>query len=171
MLPPKLSNDLCSLNPQVDRLAISAFMEFNHQGELLAHHFVPSVICTRERMTYDEVRGILEDQNKDLRKRYSMLVPMFEEMRRLALLLREKRFKRGALDFAVPEIKVKLDDDGKPVALEKRPRTIAEIIIEEFMLVCNETVAEHFFRLKLPLIYRVHEKPADEKMLLFRDFI
>ncbi len=171
MLPPKLSNDLCSLNPQVDRLAISAFMEFNHQGELLAHHFVPSVICTRERMTYDEVRGILEDQNKDLRKRYSMLVPMFEEMRRLALLLREKRFKRGALDFAVPEIKVKLDDDGKPVALEKRPRTIAEIIIEEFMLVCNETVAEHFFRLKLPFIYRVHEKPADEKMLLFRDFI
>lgn len=171
MLPPALSNDLCSLNPKVDRLAISAFMEFSQQGELLAHHFVPSVICTQERMTYDDVRGILEDHNEDLRKRYAPLVPMFEEMRRLALLLREKRFKRGALDFAVPEIKVKLDDDGKPIALEKRPRTIAEIIIEEFMLVCNETVAEHFFRLKLPFIYRVHEKPADEKMLHFRDFV
>ncbi|MCL4462231.1 MAG: VacB/RNase II family 3'-5' exoribonuclease, partial [Firmicutes bacterium] len=171
MLPPELSNDLCSLNPNVDRLAMSAFMEFNHQGQLLAHHFTPSVIRTRERMTYDDVRAILEDNHEDLRKRYSLLVPMFEEMRRLALLLREKRFKRGALDFAVPEIKVKLDDDGKPIALEKRPRTIAEIIIEEFMLVCNETVAEHIFRLKLPFVYRVHEKPADEKMIHFRDFV
>ncbi len=171
MLPPQLSNDLCSLNPNVDRLAISAFMEFNHQGKLLAHHFVPSVICTQERMTYDDVWGILEENNEDLRKRYTLLVPMFEEMRRLALLLREKRFNRGALDFAVPEIKVKLDDDGKPIALERRPRTIAEVIIEEFMLVCNETVAEHFFRLKLPFIYRVHEKPTDDKMLHFRDFV
>jgi len=171
MLPPELSNDLCSLNPKVDRLAMSAFMEFNHQGKLLAHYFASSVICTQERMTYDDVRGILEDNDEELHKRYSSLVPMFEEMRRLALVLREKRFKRGALDFAVPEIKVKLDDDGKPVALERRPRTIAEIIIEEFMLVCNETVAEHFFRLNVPFVYRVHEKPTDEKMLHFRDFV
>lgn len=171
MLPPLLSNELCSLNPKVDRLAMSVLMEFNDKGELLSHHFFPSVICTQERMTYDAVLAILEDKDEILRTRYSLLVPMFEEMRELALLLREKRFKRGALDFAVPEIKVKLDDEGRPIALERRPHTIAEIIIEEFMLVCNETVAEHVFQLKLPFIYRVHEKPADEKMLHFRDFV
>lgn len=171
MLPPELSNDLCSLNPKVDRLAMSVFMEINQQGKLVSHDFGPSVIRTQERMTYDAVRAILEDGDEELCQRYQPLVPMFEQMRELALILREKRFKRGALDFSVPEVKVKLDDDGKPVAIERRPRTIAEMIIEEFMLICNETVAEHFFRMNVPFVYRIHEKPNDEKLHHFRNFV
>jgi ribonuclease R len=171
MLPPELSNDLCSLNPQVDRLAMTVLMELDSKGKLVAHDFTPSVIRTNERMTYDAVRAIVEDKDPELCNRYKSLVPMFENMGELALILREKRFARGALDFAVPEVKVKLDDDGKPVALERRERTIAETIIEEFMLMCNETVAEHFFRMEVPFVYRVHEKPGEEKMFYFRDFV
>ena len=171
MLPPELSNDICSLNPHVDRLSMSVFMEIDAKGRVVAHDFGASVIRTQERMTYDSVRAILEDNNEELNKRYEPLLPMFEEMRKLALILREKRFNRGALDFSVAEVKVKLDDDGKPIAIEKRPRTIAEMIIEEFMLLCNETVAEHFFRMNLPFVYRVHEKPNEEKMHHFREFV
>ena len=171
MLPPELSNDICSLNPHEDRLSMSVFMEIDAKGRVVAHDFGASIIRTQERMTYDSVRAILEDNNEELNKRYEPLLPMFEEMRKLALILREKRFNRGALDFSVAEVKVKLDDDGKPIAIEKRPRTIAEMIIEEFMLLCNETVAEHFFRMNLPFVYRVHEKPNEEKMHHFREFV
>jgi len=171
MLPPELSNDLCSLNPQVDRLAMSVLMELDKKGKVVKYNFGPSVIRTQERMTYDDVRAILEDKDEKLRQRYKTLVPMFEEMGELALVLREKRVERGALDFAIPEVKVILDDMGKPVELKRRERTIAETIIEEFMLQCNEVVAEHFFRLNVPFVYRVHQRPDDEKMLHFRDFV
>lgn len=171
MLPPELSNDLCSLNPKVDRLAMSVFMEMDDKGNVLSHDFTASVIRTSERMTYDAIRAILEDKDEELRKRYKPLVPMFENMAQLALLLREKRFNRGAIDFALPEIKVILDDNGKPLELQKRKRTIAETIIEEFMLICNETVAEHFSRMEVPFVYRVHDRPDDAKMLHFRDFV
>lgn len=171
MLPPELSNDLCSLNPQVDRLAMSVLMELDKKGKVVKYNFGPSVIRTQERMTYDDVRAILEDKDEELRQRYKPLVPMFEEMGELALVLREKRIERGALDFAIPEVKVILDDMGKPVELKRRERTIAETIIEEFMLQCNEVVAEHFFRLNVPFVYRVHQRPDDEKMLIFRDFV
>ena len=171
MLPPELSNDMCSLNPNVDKLGMSVLMEIDHNGGVLSHDFGPSVIRTQERMTYDSVRDILVDKDPELSKRYKPLVPMFENMEKLALILRKKRFTRGALDFAVAEVKVKLDDDGNTVAIEKRPRTIAEIVIEEFMLICNETVAEHFYRMNLPFVYRVHEKPNEEKILHFRDFV
>ncbi len=171
MLPPELSNDLCSLNPQVDRLAMSVMMELDNNGKVVKYNFGPSIICTQERMTYDDVRAILEDKNEELRQRYNQLVPMFEQMGELALILREKRIRRGALDFAIPEVKVILDDMGKPVELKRRERTIAETIIEEFMLQCNEVVAEHFCRLNVPFVYRVHQRPDDEKMLHFRDFV
>jgi ribonuclease R len=171
MLPPELSNDLCSLNPQMDRLAMSVLMELDQKGKVVKYNFGPSVIRTQERMTYDDVRAILEDKDEELRQRYKPLVPMFEQMGELALVLREKRIERGALDFAIPEVKVILDDMGKPVELKRRERTIAETIIEEFMLQCNEVVAEHFYRLNVPFVYRVHQRPDDEKMLHFRDFV
>ena len=170
MLPPELSNDLCSLNAQADRLALSVLMEIDSRGQVVDHEFAPSVIRTNERMTYDAVRAILEDQDPKLRQRYAALVPMFEEMGQLAAVLRQKRLARGAIDFALPEVKVLLDDDGKPLDIVKQKRTIAESIIEEFMLVCNETVAEHFARLELPFIYRIHEDPDEEKLRHFRDF-
>ena len=171
MLPPELSNDLCSLNPQVDRLAQSVIMEIGPSGQVLAYEFSASVIRTQERLTYDEVRAMVEDKDQKLLQRYAAVAPMVEEMAQLALVLRKKRMDRGAIDFALPEIKIVLAEDGKPLELVKRPRTIAETIIEEFMLVCNETVAEHFAHLELPFIYRVHERPDEEKMLYFRDFI
>ncbi|NLM45178.1 MAG: ribonuclease R [Firmicutes bacterium] len=171
MLPPELSNDLCSLNPGVDRLTQSVIMELDAQGNVLSYNFSASVVRSRERMTYDAVRAILEDKDAGLTKRYSSLVPMLEEMANLATALREKRMARGAIDFALPEVKITLDEDGKVSEIERRPRTIAESIIEEFMLVCNETVAEHFSRLELPFIYRIHERPDEEKMLQFRDFV
>ena len=171
MLPPELSNDLCSLNPHVDRLAMSVMMELDEKGNLQSYQFTPSIICTDERMTYDDVRAILEDNDPELCKRYEPLVPMLVEMGKLAQILREKRFKRGAIDFALPEVKVLLDDNGKAVDVQKREHSIAEIIIEEFMLLCNETVAEHFSHLEVPFIYRVHEEPDEAKMLHFRDFV
>lgn len=171
MLPGELSNDLCSLNPRVDRLAMSVIMEVNASGQVVRYEFTPSVINTRERMTYDDIRAIIEDENGELIKRYEPLVPMFRQMAELAKTLRRKRLERGALDFNIPEVKVILDEQGKPVELQKRPRTIAESIIEEFMLLCNEVVAEHFSRLEVPFVYRIHENPDSEKMLYFRDFV
>ncbi|NLZ93422.1 MAG: ribonuclease R [Firmicutes bacterium] len=171
MLPPELSNDLCSLNPQADRLAMSAIMELDEQGNLLSYHFTPSIIRTDERMTYDDVRAILENSDQVFCKRYEPLVPMLIEMGKLAQTLRQKRINRGAIDFALPEIKVILDDNNKPVDVQKRVRSIAETIIEEFMLLCNETVAEHFSHMEVPFIYRIHEDPDESKMLYFRDFL
>lgn len=171
MLPPELSNDLCSLNPKVDRLAMSVLMELDARGNVSKYDFMPSMIRTRERMTYDHIRAIVADKDSELCKRYEPLVPMFEHMAELASLLRKKREIRGAIDFAIPEVKVELDDQGRPVELRRRDRTIAEIIIEEFMLQCNEVVAEHFFRQELPFLYRIHERPTDEKILFFQNFV
>jgi len=171
MLPPELSNDLCSLNPKVDRLTLSVLMELDTNGQLVKYEFAPSVINSRERMTYEDLRAILEEQDDALCRKYETLLPMFSGMGRLALVLRDRRTERGSIDFDLPEVKVILDGKGRPVALEKRPRSIAESIIEEFMLLCNEVVAAHFSRLQVPFIYRVHERPAEEKMLAFRDFV
>jgi ribonuclease R len=171
MLPPELSNDLCSLNPRVDRLAVSVLMELDAGGQPVKYDFTPSVINSRERMTYEDLRAILEERDESLSQRYAAMLPMFTEMGRLALVLRGRRFERGAIDFDLPEIKVVLDDSGRPAALKRRPRSIAETIIEEFMLLCNEVVAAHFSRLQVPFLYRVHERPGEEKMIAFRDFV
>lgn len=171
MLPPSLSNGICSLHPHVDRLTLTCEMTFDEQGKQVTYDIYPSVISTTERMTYDDVRDILVDKDMELRERYAELVPHFELMEQLALRLRKKRMGRGAIDFDLKESKVIVDDSGKPTDIIKLERSIAEQMIEEFMLVANETVAEHFYWLKVPFLYRIHEDPDSEKLLTFFEFV
>lgn len=170
MLPHRLSNGICSLNPQVDRLTMSCEMEFNEQMKVVKHDIFTSVIRTKERMTYNNVRKILVDEDPELIERYSDLVDDFRLMRELALKLRNRRMRQGAVDFDFVESKVIVDENGKAVDIVKRERSIAEQIIEEFMLAANETVAEHFHWLKVPFIYRIHEDPDQEKLQNFMAF-
>jgi ribonuclease R len=170
MLPPRLSNRICSLNPGALRLAISVFMDLNQDGKLEKYSFYPSVICIEERMTYSDVNRILEGDNC-LENKYSGFVQVFRDMAALAERLKEKRIRRGALDFNFPEAKVKLDEQGKPLEIRVRRGGRAESIIEEFMLLCNEVIAAHFHRLKIPFVYRVHERPEGEKLYALRDFL
>lgn len=170
MLPHRLSNGICSLNPQVDRLTLSCEMEFNDQMKVVNHDIFTSVIKTKERMTYKNVRKILEGEDPELLERYKDLVDDFHLMKELALKLRGMRMKRGAVDFDFEESKIIVNEEGKPVDIVKRERSIAEQIIEEFMLAANETVAEHFHWLKVPFIYRVHEDPDQEKLQNFLAF-
>ncbi|QXJ38901.1 Ribonuclease R [Parageobacillus caldoxylosilyticus] len=171
MIPHRLSNGICSLNPKVDRLTLSCEMEINERGEVVSYEIFPSVIRTTERMTYSDVNKILVDKDEELRKKYEPLVPMFELMAELAEILRNKRMKRGAIDFDFKEAKVLVDENGKPYDVVLRERSVAERLIEEFMLVANETVAEHFHWLNVPFIYRVHEDPKPEKLQRFLEFI
>lgn len=170
MLPRRLSNGICSLNPQVDRLTITCEMEFDPQAKIVRHDIYPSVIKTAARMTYDEVRQIVVDENPEVMQKYEHLKDMFFLMKELALKLREFRMQRGAIDFDIHESKILVDEDGKPIDIVKRERTIAEQIIEEFMLAANETVAEHFYWLRVPFIYRIHEDPDSEKLMAFMEF-
>jgi len=171
MLPHRLSNGICSLNPQVDRLTMSCEMEFDAETlRVVRHDIFTSVIRTAERMTYTNVRKILVDDDPELKERYAGLIDMFKLMEELALKLRDKRMKRGAIDFDFQEAKIIVDESGKPVDIVKRERSIAEMIIEEFMLAANETVAEHFYWLKVPFLYRIHEDPDSEKLLNFVRF-
>jgi ribonuclease R len=171
MIPHRLSNGICSLNPKVDRLTLSCEMEVNEHGEVVSHEIFQSVIRTAERMTYSDVNKILVDKDEELRKKYEPLVPMFERMAELAEILRNKRMKRGAIDFDFKEAKVLVNEDGKPYDVVLRERSVAERLIEEFMLLANETVAEHFHWLNVPFIYRVHEDPKPEKLQRFLEFI
>lgn len=171
MLPHRLSNGICSLNPQVDRLTLSCEMEINPQGQIVKHDIFPSVIKTAERMTYTNVRKILVDNDPELLARYDNLIDMFRLMEELAQKLRNKRFARGSVDFDLEESKVIVDEDGKAVDIIKRERSVAEKLIEEFMLAANETVAEHFHWLNVPFLYRIHENPDQEKLGRFMDFV
>ena len=171
MLPHRLSNGICSLNPRQDRLTLTCQMEINPDGEVIRHEFFPSVIRTTERMTYTQVRQIIEREDEALLERYKDLVPLFDLMKELALLLRAKRLRRGAIDFDFKEAKIKVDEQGKPVDIILMERSIAENIIEEFMLAANETVAEHFYWLQVPFIYRIHEDPKPEKLQAFLEFV
>jgi len=170
MLPHRLSNGICSLNPQVDRLTLSCEMEFDENMKVVNHDVFTSVIRTKERMTYTNVRKIVEDEDPEVMERYSDLVDNFRLMKELALKLRGNRIRRGAVDFDFPESKVVIDDKGKPIDIVKRERSIAEQMIEEFMLAANETVAEHFHWLKVPFIYRIHENPDPERLQNFLAF-
>lgn len=170
MLPHRLSNGICSLNPKVDRFTLSCEMEFDEQMKVVKHDVFTSVIRTKERMTYTNVRKILQEEDPEVTERYSDLVDTFKLMRDLALRLRGKRMKRGAVDFDFQESKVIVDEEGKAIDIVKRDRSIAEQIIEEFMLAANETVAEHFYWLKVPFIYRIHEDPDQEKLMNFMAF-
>ncbi|WP_274435638.1 ribonuclease R [Alicyclobacillus sp. ALC3] len=171
MLPQRLSNNICSLNPQVDRLTLSCMMEITPAGEVTRHDVFPSVIKTAERMTYANVRRILVERDEELIERYKPLVPMFERMEELADILNKMRMRRGAIDFDFDEVKVVVDDEGHTIDIVPRPRSVAERIIEEFMLAANETVAEHFHWLDVPFIYRIHEEPTLEKMMEYNEFI
>jgi len=164
MLPQRLSNGICSLNAGEDRLAMSIEMEIDYRGRVLGYEIFPSVIKVYRRMTYNVVRKILVEHDEALRTEHQDLLEQFENMERLCNILRDRRMRRGAVDFDFPEIKVKLDETGQPVELVKRVRTLAESIIEEFMLVANETVAQHMHELGVPFVFRVHEQPDPEKM-------
>ena len=171
MIPHRLSNGICSLNPKVDRLTLSCDMEIDSSGQVVKHEIFQSVIKTTERMTYSDVNKILVDKDEELREKYEPLVPMFEEMERLAAILREKRMNRGAIDFDFKEAKVLVDEEGHPTDVVIRERSVAEKLIEEFMLIANETVAEHFHWMDVPFIYRIHEDPKEEKLQRFFEFI
>ncbi|MBO9597527.1 MAG: VacB/RNase II family 3'-5' exoribonuclease, partial [Cohnella sp.] len=171
MLPHRLSNGICSLNPKVDRLTMSCEMEFDPKTmRRVRHEVFTSVIRTTERMTYTNVRKILNEEDPEVTERYAGLLDTFKLMRELAMALRGQRMRRGAIDFDFQESKVIVDAEGKPVDIVKRERSIAEQIIEEFMLAANETVAEHFHWLKVPFIYRIHEDPDGEKLMHFMQF-
>lgn len=171
MLPPRLSNGICSLNPQEDRLTLSCEMEIDPQGDIVSHDIFPSIIRSNERMTYHDVWKIVEKNDPELRERYAELVPDFELMKELALILRKKRMVRGAVDFDFAEAHIHVNTQGRPTEIRNRPRTVAEKIIEEFMLAANETVAEHFYWLSVPFVYRIHEHPDSEKLTSFFTFI
>jgi ribonuclease R len=171
MLPPKLSNGICSLNPGEERMTLTVKMEINTRGEIVDHDIFESIIESKERMTYTSVYKILEENDEELIKRYSHLVEDFKLMKELALVLLEKRKRRGSVDFDFPEAKVIVDEKGRPVDIVKVERNIAHKIIEEFMLAANETVAEHMHWLNVPFVYRIHEHPDIEKLLAFNKFI
>lgn len=166
MLPHKLSNGICSLNPHVDRFAISCFMEITPKGEVIDHEIVESVINSTERMTYNNVNEILAGNIK-LQDKYSHVCDLFFLMKELALILQKTREDRGAIDFDTNEAKVLVDEKGKPVDVVLRHRGESDRIIESFMLVANETIAKHFKWLDLPFIYRVHENPKVDKLQRF----
>lgn len=171
MLPQGLSNGICSLNPRVDRLAMTVFMEIDTNGKVVGYEILESVIRTSERMTYTDVSDILEKSDRELMERYDYLVEDFRLMEELCIILNSKRMVRGSIDFEFGETKVILDEEGRPVDIVKLERRIADRIIEEFMLVCNETVAEHMYWLGTPFVYRVHEEPDNEKIEEFNEFI
>ena len=171
MLPRKLSNGICSLNPRVDRLTLTCFMEIDLKGAVVNHEIVESVIKTNERMTYTDVTKILKDHDEELIKRYDYLYEDFKTMEELCEILRRKRTKRGAIDFEIAEAKIILNELGKPIDIKPYDREIANRIIEEFMLAANETVAEHMFKIHAPFVYRIHENPDEEKLAKFKEFV
>lgn len=171
MLPHALSNGICSLNEKVERLALSCLMTIDSKGEVVDHKLCESVIRTNRRMTYTSVQKILVDKDEAEIAKYEELVPMFEQMGELAAILRKKRHKRGSIDFDFPETKVILDKNGHPIDIKPYERNTATNLIEEFMLVANETVAEHFFWQETPFVYRTHETPDAEKIQKLVTFI
>ena len=171
MLPKSLSNGICSLNPDEDRLTLSVDMEVTPQGEVVSHDIYESVIHSKERMVYSEVSDMLEKKDDSLVKKYRDIFEDLLIMNKLAGILREKREARGSLDFDFDEAYIRLDSSGAAVSVDIAERRTANKLIEEFMLLANQTVAEHFFWMEVPFIYRVHEAPTLRKMEEFRTFL
>lgn len=171
MLPKELSNGVCSLNPNEDKLTLSVEMKINGKGNVVDYKIFESIIKNHYRMTYTDVSNILENEDEELKEKYKEIVPMLKAMEELSLLLRKKREIRGAIDFDFPETKIIYDETGKAIDVTKYERRVSNKIIEEFMLVCNETVAEHYYWLNMPFVYRIHEDPDEEKMLEFNTMI
>lgn len=171
MFPHLLSNGICSLNEDVDRLALSCFMTVNKKGEIIDHRFSTSVIHSNHKMTYSDVDKIITHHDKDLIDKYSDVADMLMKMHELALILRMKRKNRGSIDFDIAESKIVLNEKGHPVDIFPYERNNATKLIEDFMLAANETVAEHFFWADSPFVYRIHEKPDSEKIKKLSLFI
>lgn len=171
MLPRKLSNGVCSLNMGEERLAFSVMMKIDSTGKIIDSEIFKSIINVNERMNYSDVTSILEKKDKKLIERYKEFVPEFKLMEKLSNILRKRRTMRGSIDFEIPEAKVILDKEGKPIDVKKYELTISNNIIEDFMLAANETVAERFFWLEAPFMYRVHDLPDTEKLEEFSRFI
>ena len=163
MLPRMLSNGICSLNAGENRLALSCLMDIDEKGNIGSYEIVESVICVNRRMSYSEVQKVL-DGDETAREGCMEAVPMLEEMARLSQALRKKRRERGAVDFDFPESKIKLDGEGNPVEIVPYERNDATMLIEDFMLAANEAVAQHFYWLELPFLYRVHDTPDGDRM-------
>lgn len=171
MLPHKLSNGICSLNAGTDRLALSCLMEIDGKGNVIGHRIAETLIRVDRRMTYTAVNAIVTDRDPDVMEEYRDFVPMFDLMKELADILRERRKKRGSIDFDFPESKIILDEKGRPVDIKPYERNAATKIIEDFMLMANETIAEDYFWQELPFLYRTHDYPDPEKMKRLGTFI
>jgi len=170
MLPKVLSNGICSLNPNEDRLTMSVVMEFDSEGNIKDYNICEGVIRSAYRMTYTAVTKIFEGDKK-LREEYSKVVPMLEEMATLAKLLLKRRDRAGQLDFDLPEAQINVDEEGRITEIIKKPRNLSDRLIEQFMVITNEVVARHARHSALPFIYRVHEDPTPERIKAFRQFI
>lgn len=171
MLPHTLSNGICSLNQGEIRLALSCIMKIDEKGRVIDHKIAETVICVDRRMSYANVKKILEDKDPAVMEEYQEFVPMFERMEKLAVILRRRRMKRGSIDFDFPETKILLDGDGRPLEIRPYERNTATKIIEDFMLIANETVAEDFFWRQTPFVYRTHDNPDEEKIKKLSAFI
>lgn len=171
MLPARLSNGICSLHPYEDRLTLSCTMEINDAGRVVRHDMYASVIRSVERLTYNEVSDLLENQPGSVTDKLAPLEPMLREAGHLAEVLRRKRENRGALDFDLPEAKLIMGDEGVPSEIYKAERRVANRLIEEFMLAANETVAEHVARMEVPFVYRIHETPSEDKISGLVEFL
>ena len=171
MLPKQLSNGVCSLNPFEDKLTLSCIMEIDENGKVVNSEIAETVINSKARMTYTEVSDILEKDDEKLKQTFAKQVEDFKNAEKLARILMKRRERRGAIDFDFPEAKIILNREGKVVDIKCYERRISNKMIEEFMLVANETVAEHFYWLQLPFVYRIHETPSAEKMEDLNKFI
>lgn len=171
MLPHKLSNGICSLNAGVDRLALSCIMDIDRKGNVVGHKIAETVVNIDRRMSYTSVKKILEDHDEAERKEYEPFVPMFELMEEVAGILRAKRKSRGSIDFDFMESKIILDKKGRPLDIEPYERNTATKIIEDFMLIANETIAQDYFWQELPFVYRTHDTPDLEKITKLATFI
>ncbi len=171
MLPRELSNGICSLNAGEDRFTLSCIMEINKQGNVVSSEIVKGIINVTERMSYNDVQAILDDSNKQITKRYKKYIKQFKLMEELAHILKDKRIEQGYLNLDIPESKIDLDIDGKVTNVSKYETKFAHEIIEQFMLTANEVIAERFFWLEAPFIYRVHETPDIEKIQELNKFL
>ena len=171
MLPHKLSNGICSLNQGCDRLALSCLMDIDGKGNVVSHKICETIVNVDRRMSYTDVKKILCDEDSEVTQQYIELVELFKRMEELATILRQKRYSRGSIDFDFPETKILVDEQGKPLEVKAYDRNVATRIIEDFMLIANETVAEEYFWLELPFLYRSHDNPDPEKIRKLGAFI
>ena len=171
MLPERLSNGICSLNPGEDRLTLSVDMEIDKRGQIVGHEIYEAVIRSKERMVYTDVSDMLEDPEAPQWERYSHIKDLLLDMEELAGLLRKRREAHGSIDFDLDESYIKLDDEGRPVDIGIAERRVANKLIEDFMLAANETVAEHFYWMGVPFVYRVHDKPQADRITELKRFL